>query len=276
MIETYFKRAFARRRMAASHLSIILEAYVSDLHARGHTANTIRFYVQAVEHFGRWLQRQGLKVQAIRKAHVQGFLFRHLPHCRCPIPAVRTLRTCRAAIGRLIDLLHRHGVLSWPKAEPVRLKATDRLVQAYDRHLDHVCGLSVSTRHTRQRYSRQFLAWKFPDGRLRLQALRPKDLLLFVNQCARTWTPSGIHDLTVGLRSFLRFLDFSGQFPNALWRAVPRPAPIPTNQPPTFLNPEQMKRFLRYFDRRTPNGRRDFAIALCLQSLACGQPKWPP
>lgn len=215
MIESYFKRAFARRRMAANHLSIILEAYVSDLHARGHTANTIRFYVQAVEHFGRWLQRHRVKVQAIRTAHVQRFLFRHLPHCRCPIPAVSTLTTCRAAIGRLIELLHRYGVLSWPKTKPA-LKATDHLVQAYDRHLDRVCGLSVSSRQSRQRYIRQFLDWKFPGGRLHLRAIRPKDLLRFVNQCARTWTLSGIHDLTVGLRSFLRFLDFSGQLPNAL------------------------------------------------------------
>jgi hypothetical protein len=193
VIESYFKRAFTRRRMAASHLSIILEAYVSDLHARGHTANTIRFYVQAVKHFERWLQRHRVNVRAIRKAHVQHFLFRHLPHCRCPSPAVSALTTCRPAIGRLIDLLHRHGILSWPKTKPA-LKATDRLVQAYDRHLDRVCGLSVSTRHTRQRYSRQFLAWKFAGGRLRLRALRPKDLLLFVNRCARTWTPGGIHD----------------------------------------------------------------------------------
>lgn len=215
MIENYFKRAFARRRMAASHLSIIIEGYVSDLHARGHAANTIQFYVQAVEHFGTWLQRRGVKVHAIRQDHVRRFLFQHLPHCRCPIPAVRTLRICRAAIGRLIDSLQRRGVLCPPKTGSAQLSAADELLIAFDRHLDQICGLSASSRRARQRYIRQFLAWRFGKGRLSLRALKAKDLLGFVNRCAQTWTPGGIHDLTVGLRSFLRFLDSLDGIPSA-------------------------------------------------------------
>jgi integrase/recombinase XerD len=267
MITSYFKRAFACRRMAASHLSIILEVFVSDLHGRGHSRNTIHFYVQAVEHFGRWLQQRRILVHAIREDHARRFLFQHLPRCACPIPAARSFRTCRAAIGRLMDTLHRHGFASSPKPRPLRLNATDRLLEQFDHHLDRVCGLSASTRRARQRYARRFLSWRFKRGRLCLRALKPKDLLLFVNRYACTWTRGGIHDLIGGLRSFLRFLEFSEQLPVTLSHAVPKLAPIPANQPPTVLTPEQLDKFLRSFDRKTPSGRRDFAVAICLSQL---------
>ncbi len=267
MIRSYFKRGFACRRLAASHLSLILDTFVSDLHRRGHSRNTIHFYLQAVEHFGRWLQGRRITVKAIRKDHARQFLSQHLPRCRCPIPAVRPLATCRAAIGRLMDTWHRHGLVSLPKPKPLRLNATERLLKQFDHPLDEVCGLSPFTRRARQRYARQFLAWRFKRGPLCRRALTAKDLLSFIHQGAPTWTHGGIHDLTVGLRSFLRFLEFSEQLPVSLSHAVPKLAPIPANQPPTVLAPAQLEQFLAYFDRNTPNGRRDFAIAVCLSAL---------
>jgi site-specific recombinase XerD len=166
-----------------------------------------------------------------------------------------------------MDTLHRHGIVSLPKAKALRLNATDRLLEQFDHHLDGICGLSASTRRARQQYVRQFLCWRFKRGPLCLRALKPRDLLLFVNQCARTWTRGGLHDLTGGLRSFLRFLEFSEQIPVILSRAVPKLAPVPNNQPPTLLTPEQMDKFLKSFNRKTPNGRRDFAVAICLSDL---------
>jgi site-specific recombinase XerD len=92
-------------------------------------------------------------------------------------------------------------------------------------------------------------------------------LLVFVQERARVWTHGAIHDLTVGLRSLLRFLEFTEQIRGSLSVAVPKLAPIPTNQPPTVLTPEQMEGFLMSFDRKTSKGRRDFAIANCLSEL---------
>lgn len=209
MIQKYFKRAFARRRMAAGHLSIILKDFVSDLHHRGRTANTIQQCTQAVEHFGGWLRRRGVAAKNIRADHVRRFLSQHLRHCHCPMPAANTLRTCRAAIQRLMDSLHRHGVVRPTDRPKTARQGVDRLLLAYDHHLDQVCGLSTSSRRARQRYARQFLAGRFGAARPGLRTLRPKDLVTFVSGWARTRTHAGVHDLVVGLRSFLRFLEFS-------------------------------------------------------------------
>jgi len=77
-----------------------------------------------------------------------------------------------------------------------------------------------------------------------------------------------VHALAVGLRSFLRFLEFTGRIRPGLAGAVPCPA-SPLFPPPThILDPGTRRRFLRSFDRTTTIGRRDYAIALCFSELA--------
>ena len=78
MIANIFRSAFVRRRMAASHLGIILHAFVLDLHARGHTINCIQSYGQIAEHFSRWLAMRHLALRAIDEAVVEQFLCGHL------------------------------------------------------------------------------------------------------------------------------------------------------------------------------------------------------
>lgn len=267
MIRKLFKRAFACRRMVTGHLGIIFAPFLADLHKRGHTRNTIHQYAQAVEHFGQWLKRRDIMVRQIREHHLQEFLNRHLPHCRCPQPRVRTRTTCRAAVVRFFDFLVRQGVVPKPRPPTSPRTVKSELLFTFDRYLGTVCGLSVSTRRARAQYAHSFLAWRFGDGRVCVRSLKPTDLIKFVCSRATALTSGGLHDLTVGLRSFLRFLEFSKQISRPLSLAVPRPAPVPSNQPPKFLGLAQRRKFLKCFDRSKASGRRDYAMALFLLEL---------
>ena len=51
MVEQTFESAFARKRIAASYLCIILISFVKDLLARGFARATIRLHVEVIEHF---------------------------------------------------------------------------------------------------------------------------------------------------------------------------------------------------------------------------------
>jgi site-specific recombinase XerD len=81
------------------------------------------------------------------------------------------------------------------------------------------------------------------------------------------WKPASVHDLTVALRSFFRFLEFGGLAKPDLSRYVPHPCPWPLSQPPRTLGPEEQKTLLESFDRSIPAGKRDYAIALCCTEL---------
>jgi site-specific recombinase XerD len=73
--------------------------------------------------------------------------------------------------------------------------------------------------------------------------------------------------LAVALRDFLRFLHLTGRGKEAWVSAVPCPAPWPRSLLPQVLSNEQLRAFLRSFERTTPTGRRDYAIAMCLSCL---------
>jgi len=124
------------------------------------------------------------------------------------------------------------------------------------------------TRQARRRYAREWLAGQFGRQRLGLRTLKPHDLLRFVNARSQSLKGTSVRALAVGLRSFLRFLEFTGRIRPGLASAVPCPASPPSPPPTHILDPGTRLRFLRSFGRTTPVGRRDYAIALCFSELA--------
>jgi len=142
------------------------------------------------------------------------------------------------------------------------------LLVEFDQHLDRVQGLSAVTRRARRRYAWEWLERQFGRRRLRWHSVKPRDFFRFVTARAQHLKGTSVHALAVGLRSFLRFLEFTGRIRPGLAGAVPCPA-CPAFPPPAqVLDPGSRLRFLRSFDRATSAGRRDYAIALCFSELA--------
>ena len=267
-IEQVFESAFARKRIAASYLCIILVPFVEDLQQHGYARATIRLHVEVVEHFGQWLRHRSVPLRNLSTLHVDRFLRHHLPRCRCAEPATKHRRHCQAAMRRLVEFLRDRKRIreSTPSTHPQG--AVDQLMAAYDQHMNRVCGFADKTRHIRQVCARHFLRWRFHQRPLRWRQLQPKDLSKFVDWRARHLEPSGLRNLVVSLRSFLRFLEHSGMLCDGLARAVPQPVRALPPPPPTILQPQERRKLLSSFPRSTPKGRRDHAIALCLCELA--------
>jgi integrase/recombinase XerD len=268
LIKLLFKNAVVRCRMAASHLGIILSDFITDLHKRGYSPEGVRHHVLVVEHFGHWLKCRGVRPHQLSTGHVQEFLSSHLPRCHCPQPARKVRQDCRAPLRRLVEFLRRRKGIRECVTKSVVPSPVDRLIAAYDRHMERVCGLSVEVRRRRRLCARQFLKWRFGVRAPQLSQLRAKQVRSFVLSRARQLGPTGIRALAVSLRSFLKFLEFSGRLRPGLAGFVPQPvAPLPP-PPPRILEPEQWRKYLKSFQRSTPKGRRDYAIVLCLAELA--------
>ncbi len=268
LIRRLFKSPAVRQRIAANYLGITLWGFVSDLHARGYTPGGIRVHVLAVEHFGQWLKRRQIPFRHLSTLHVRKFLQSHLPRCRCPRPARKVQPDCRASLHRFVEFLQNQGQIKAPVAKAVPQSPVDRLMAAYDGHLERVCGLSAETRRRRRLVARQFLRRRFGRGQLRLERLQARQVSSFVFSRARGLGPTGIRALVVHLRSFLRFLEFSGRVQPVLSGALPQPVPPLPPPPPHTLEPKQWRKFLSSFDRATAAGRRGYAIVLCLAQLA--------
>ena len=255
-------------RKAEREFHISFEDFIRDLRERGYSPGAVRSYGSAVGHFGRWLCENGIRPCRVVLIHLGTFLRGHLPRCHCPNPGCKSFGLCRAALGCFIGFLRRSSVLSaQPKTRAV-LTGSDRLIHAFDQHLEQVQGLSATTRRARRRYARELLLWRFRNRPLRIRTILPRDLSRFMNVRARTLNPTSLHALAVGLRSFLRFLELTRCIRRGLAYAVPAPASPPPGQPARVLDRQARLRFLSSFNRRTSVGRRNYAIALCLSELA--------
>ena len=239
-----------------------------DLATDGYTDNGVRRRVRVVEHFGRWLEQGGIILRRLRAEHAERFLGYHLGHCRCPQPAPKDRGHCRSAIKRFVRYLESLQLVRsiFPQAHPHT--PVDRLLRAYDQHMRDVRGLAQGTRQNRHRDARRFLQWRFGRRPLRLRQLQPKDVSGYVLARARHLRATALHPLCANLRSFLRFLEFSGRLRRELVGRVPQLPQRAVPVLPRLLEPQERRAFLKSFVRSTPRGRRDYAIAMCLADLA--------
>ncbi|HYG33281.1 MAG TPA: hypothetical protein VEC99_00765 [Clostridia bacterium] len=251
--------------MAASHLGIIIEQFALDLQARGYAKTCIQSYTQIVEHFSRWLKLRAIPQERIDSGTVARFMTRHFPRCSCTVPAPRHPGNCSAALGCLLRFLRERGIAR----EPAKPKATaaQKLVAEYDAYLEDLGGLSPATRLYRQRYAREFLAHIGSVRRVNFRQITPTCLRVYVRQQAGSLQPASVRVLVVSLRSFLRFLAFTGRVDIVLTQALPQPAPWPLRPAPQTFSDTQLRAFLQSFDRNSATGRRDFAIALLMSRV---------
>jgi integrase/recombinase XerD len=254
-----------RRRMAGNHLGIILPDFIEQLQALGYSPWTIRDYVRAVEHFGRWLKSRRLDPVNISPEIVRSFLGRHFARCHCPKPASRDPATCGSALHALVVLLQQNGTIRQRTCRATSPR--EQIIQRFDRYLIEVCGLAETTRKARRRTALELLAWRFGNRPLRIRQIVPGDLMRFVSFRAKSLRPVSVRALSDSLRSFLRFLHFQGRCRKGLELAVPTLHAWNRAQLPTAIEAEQLRRFLGSFDRSTAMGRRDYAMALCMCDL---------
>ena len=142
------------------------------------------------------------------------------------------------------------------------------LIGAYGKHLQQARGVSKSTQHQYIHYVQRFLSETFndvfPDN---LRDLQPSKLIRYVIKQREQNNVPVLKSLLTALRSFLRYLQMKGLCKARLVDAVPSLAAWKLSSIPNYLTKEQLRKFLASFDRKTPTGRRDYAIALCLARL---------
>lgn len=80
MLDRCFRRARVRERIRANPLGAELEQLTAHLLERGYSRGTIQQYLQAAEHFGRWLSRVR-QSKPVSQPLVRRFLDEHLPRC---------------------------------------------------------------------------------------------------------------------------------------------------------------------------------------------------
>lgn len=249
--------------MAANGLGIILFEYVDWLYKRGYGRDTIHQYTQAVEHFGFWRGKEkGALSGSAAHVEIKEFLSAQLDRCHCPKPAVTTLKTCRPALHRLLEML---GCTRAQPKEANGLAAAQ--IANFDRYLKEVSGLSEATRLYRRRYVLEFLEWRFKGRGLDTTKLRGGDFLEYIRLRSSGLKPASVRVMITSLRSWIRFVEFEGHCLSGLSRFLPTVANWKHSLPSPVLTPVECRRLLGAINPETPVGSRDMAIVRLMLDL---------
>jgi len=263
MLEYYFKRPRVQARIRTNVLSHEIRKLIDYLHDCGYRPETIQSYVQKIEHFGSWLKTHGIQVSSVNKDTINSFLNEHLPNCRCAGPRSCDQKDVRAALNRLLYVLPSHS----RKLKDLPATPVDREIQRFRAYMNNVCGLSTSTIHYRVRYATEFLTDRFGKRQIKHQDITPRQIIKYVANKATLYKHGSTKVLACSLRCYFRFLQFKGTCSRNLIDAVPTVPNWKLATLPKTMTKEQVFRFLASFNRKTPSGQRDYAIALCFLEL---------
>jgi site-specific recombinase XerD len=264
MLNSCFRRARVCERIRANPLGPELEQFTAYLLERGYRHGTIQQYLQAAEHFGRWVGRVR-QSRPIDESLIRRFIDEHLPRCRCRIPRASSRIQVRAALRHLLR------IVAAPKSEGSGTEAAitpiEAVIQKFDQYMRDACGLATATRLYRRRYVREFLGVKFGRRAIDFHRLGPADPMSFVADYAARCSPATAQVVGSSLRCFLRFLQWKGWCDGRLVQVVPGIPHWEVSSFPKVMSEQELRQFLKSFDRSTATGRRDYAMALCMAGL---------
>ena len=143
-----------------------------------------------------------------------------------------------------------------------------RLIEEFDAYLCEARGLSPKTRENYADYVKHFLNGKYGDGVVELEALRPEDFVRFITEQSSRYKPATLQIMAAALRNLIRFLKLKGLCDGRWVQAVPTVANWRLSSLPVHLTQDELKVLLESFDRSKAAQLRDYAMVVCMATLA--------
>lgn len=239
----------------AKVLELVEDGFCHYLRNRHASDFTLRFYRCFLRRVARFTAAQGRDATDLR---------------RSDIPWV--MRGCLPGWQDASIRARRSGLRHWLKfighfEEPSSVVRWHSWLDDYMRFLQVDRGLADSTRRASLRIVGRFLTWRFDGHLLRWDSITPSDFCRYAAELRRSQRPRSINDALSILRQFFRFVHLGGACSVTLIQAIPTVADFGRQKRPALLDEGQRRRLLNAFNRKNAQGRRDYAMALCLLDL---------
>jgi site-specific recombinase XerD len=264
MLDHYFHCPRMIARLRVSPFAEQLEAFSSYLHARSYAPLTVRNYVRDAVTFTRWIAARKMSLGVVDERVIRSFV-RYQSRHWYQRPVAGQAYHVRASLWHFLGMLRSSGHA--PPVPGERPGTVAGVVAEYDRYLLDTCGLAFDTRLSRTRFAREFLRATFGTKAIRWERLQPKHLRSFVASFGRSGRIASGVVAASSLRGFLRWLVSQGQCSPSLIPCVPSFHRCKYTSLSRVMTDHQLRSFLASFDRSTPVGRRDYAMALCQAHL---------
>lgn len=232
--------------------------FAVELLRQGYSRSSADQHMCFIAHLDRWMLAEGVGLGGLSTPTLQ----RYLEERRAA--GYREYLSMKAFVP-LLGYLTRLGVV--PVEEPVALGSVEVLLERYRRYLLVERGLTVGTARGYVDNVRPFVVTRLRGSTLDLAGISAGDVTGFVSSACPGRAIGSAKLIVCALRSLLRWLHLTGQLPTPLAAAVPAVAGWKLSGLPKGLEPGELDRLLASCDRRTPTGRRDYAVMLLLSRL---------
>jgi site-specific recombinase XerD len=241
-------------------LSAHIAAFAAWAREKGYALRSRYRQVLLASCFSRWLGQQAVSVRRVCAEHPTQYL-------RSRARRVQIHPGDAAALRQFLEFLRREGVIPAEKTAPCRLTPVEHETQAFETYLRNERALAEVTVANYVPFIRGFLTDRFGNGRATLSRLCAGDVVRFVQRQVPRLHQKRAKLLTTALRSFLHYTRYRGEITSDLAAAVPCVANWSMTSIPRGIPPDAVRQLLASLDRRTPVGRRDYAILLLLARL---------
>ena len=259
MLETYFVKPQTVDRIRACWIGAEIERYAGWLSERGYSTRTVRHRVPALVTFGEFARLRGASVPADLPAHVEDFVaMRVASFCHGREAAAEVRGPVEQMLAVVLPGFERTG-------RPCGELPFARAVPGFFGYLAEERGLRPESIVSYRHHLAHFEAYLGRIGVVGLAELSPPILSAFVAERAG----AGLAKTTVRtgcgvLRVFLRYAHRQGLLATDLSKAVEWPTAYQLSGIPRSISRAEVARVLGAVDRRTPCGKRDYAILLLL------------
>jgi integrase/recombinase XerD len=268
MLETYFVKPRTVDRVRASWIGGDIERYVVWLAENGYTTRSVLRRVPLVLAFGEFARARGACSVEDLPEHVERFVAERVARCR-GVRACGEIETCRQVAKEVRGPVEQMLGLVVPgfvsSGRPRRQDPFAEELPGFFGYLAAERGLRPASIDSYRHHLVRFEAYLARIGVARLSELSPAILTAFVAERAATGLGKAtIRDGCAVLRVFLRYAHREGATATDLSGAVDRPQFYRLSSIPRSISWEQVGRVLAGVDRRTPCGKRDWAILMLL------------
>ncbi len=258
-MELLYRDSCSLKRMRDGLLGAYVDGFAQQMLEQGYAIASVRYALQLVADFGRWLSRCRIRVPQVnaeRLACYQRYRSRS-----------GHFRTGDASIlRRLLAVLIEQGITAVdPVVEPT---SAERLEGEFRRYLEQERRLAPSTVFIYLEFARRFLTENCRDGEVRLDLVQAADVVRFVQrEAARLHHAKRAKLMTTALRSLLQYARYRGLIKSDLRISVPTVANWSMASLPRALSSDELQRLLSCCERESAVGRRNWAILLLLARL---------
>jgi len=227
------------------------------LRGLGYSPYTVAFYQRRLLRLANWLGEH------CRRPRMTELTRKEVPHLLNRFLPGRRLNTLACFRKPLLHWLRFQGRFT-PTASQVGWQVW---LDDYLHFLQIHRGVADTTIQHAQANVSALLKTLSGNGKANWARVQPADLWRFALRLTRGVSASYAEDRLGQVRRFMRFVVMQGACPQRLLTAFPKVANHGSCTRPSILSKEQERKLLACFDRRSAEGKRDYAMTLCMLRL---------